>query len=479
MHGGADPMTRKKPTSDQLKWIAPGLHALAVPIDRFLQHPDNPRLHPDANLKAIRGSLSRYLQRKNVVANETPEGYRLEAGHGVYQSMLALGSQWIAAVIVEDDAMSELGFMLADNRTGDLSEDDPEKLAPVLRQLVEAGEDVEEIGWDDKAVQALLAEEKESGGKTGSSDSGSDASVDRVDELQKEWQTAPGQIWEIPSKSVPGRCHRVMCGDCRNPDDVAQLLNEQKVNVAFTSPPYASQRKYDEESGFKPIKPDAYVEWFEAVQANVRAHLASDGSWFVNIKEHCEDGQRHLYVKDLTIAHVRKWGWRFVDEFCWARSAVPMQVTHAIRFKNEWEPVFQFSLHQKPKIRHDNVKGESIDIPDRHAQRRMTKTGAFQTNFNYDGAYPSNLLWIENGASGNAAPDHPATFPWKLAAHFTKAYSDPGDLIFDPFMGSWTTGIAAEREGRLSMGMEISPKYLAVQLQRASDAGLEPRLVTP
>jgi hypothetical protein len=73
-----------KPTPDQLKWIAPGLHALAIPIERFLQHPANPRLHPDANLKAIRGSLGRYLQRKNVVANDTPEGYRLEAGHGVY-----------------------------------------------------------------------------------------------------------------------------------------------------------------------------------------------------------------------------------------------------------------------------------------------------------------------------------------------------------------------------------------------------------
>ena len=126
-------------------------------------------------------------------------------------------------------------------------------------------------------------------------------------------------------------------------------MDGQEINVAFTSPPYASQRKYDESSGFKPIKPDAYVDWFEAVQANVRAHLAVDGSWFVNIKEHCDDGQRSLYVKDLTLAHVRRWGWRFVDELCWIHSGIPGQVR--TRFKNQFEPIFHFCLRKDPKIR--------------------------------------------------------------------------------------------------------------------------------
>jgi DNA modification methylase len=299
---------------------------------------------------------------------------------------------------------------------------------------------------------------------------------DEAAALAVKWGTALGQVWEVPSVTVPGRCHRVMCGDCRNLDDVARLLDGARVNVAFTSPPYASQRKYDEESGFRPIRPDDYVGWFQAVQENVKAHLAADGSWFVNIKEHCEDGQRHLYVKDLTIAHVREWGWRFVDEFCWARSAVPMQITHAIRFKNEWEPVFQFADGLKPKIRHDNVKGEALEVPDRHTKRKKTKTGAFQTNFHHDGAYPSNLLWINNGQSGDSAPDHEATFPAGLPAFFIKAYSDPGDLIFDPFLGSGTTTVAAEREGRLGYGTELSPKYLGVILQRLADMGLSPRL---
>jgi site-specific DNA-methyltransferase (adenine-specific)/site-specific DNA-methyltransferase (cytosine-N4-specific) len=466
---------RKIPEDADLSHIHPDLRDKAVPVSALSKHPDNPQIHPEANKKAIAGSLKRYLQRKPIVVNLTASGLRIEAGHGVYEQMVQAGSDYVAVTIVEDDPVTEFGYMIADNRTSELSETDPERLAPILRQLIEAGEEVEEIGWDDEAVTALLGDPDEEG-EDGSNDEEKTVQTDRAAELQKEWDTALGQIWEIPSKTVPGKCHRVMCGDCRNADDVARLMDGQEVNVAFTSPPYASQRKYDEESGFKPIKPDAYVGWFEAVQANVREHLAIDGSWFVNIKEHCEDGQRHLYVKDLTIAHVRAWGWRFVDELCWARSAVPMQITNAIRFKNEWEPVFQFSLAEKPKIRHDNVKGESLEVPDRHTKRGMNKTGAFQNNFYHEGAYPSNLLWIDNGASGTAAPDHPATFPWQLAAHFIKAYSDPLDHIFDPFLGSGTTMIAAEREGRICAGMEISPKYMGVILQRCKNAGLEPRL---
>jgi len=61
------------------------------------------------------------------------------------------------------------------------------------------------------------------------------------------------------------------------------------------------------------VAPDDYVVWYREVAASIASVLAGDGSYFLNIKEHAEDGQRHLYVKDLFVAHVRQWGWRFVD----------------------------------------------------------------------------------------------------------------------------------------------------------------------
>ena len=66
----------------------------------------------------------------------------------------------------------------------------------------------------------------------------------------------------------------------------------EKVNGVFTSPPYAEQRK--EQYGGVPT--EQYVEWWEAVQSNVKANLAADGSFFVNIKPHRANGERSLYV---------------------------------------------------------------------------------------------------------------------------------------------------------------------------------------
>ena len=56
--------------------------------------------------------------------------------------------------------------------------------------------------------------------------------------------------------------------------------------------------------------PDEYVAWYKDVAANIASVLAEDGSYFLNIKEHADEGERNLYVKDLVIAHRREWAWR-------------------------------------------------------------------------------------------------------------------------------------------------------------------------
>ena len=147
---------RRLPAGADLSHIHPDLHRLAVAIERLVKHPDNPRLHPDANRKAIKGSLKRYLQRKPVVVNLTADGLRIEAGHGVFTEMLEAGALYLAVTICEDDPITEMGYMIADNQTGDLSQNDNERLAPILRQLIDAGEAVEEVGWDEETIRGLL-----------------------------------------------------------------------------------------------------------------------------------------------------------------------------------------------------------------------------------------------------------------------------------------------------------------------------------
>lgn len=296
---------------------------------------------------------------------------------------------------------------------------------------------------------------------------------DPTDALVAKWGTVQGHLWVIGGAG--GREHRILCGDCRKPEDVARLFDGRRCNIAFTSPPYASQRKYDPASGFRPIHPDKFVEWFEPVQANVRSVLAPDGSWFVNIKEHCDDGERHLYVKDLTIAHRRQWGWRFVDELSWVHAGFPGKM--AGRFKNAWEPVFHFSSGWPIKFQPRQVGHQSDYIP----VRRQTDPGREYAHGNIGApqgevsgvALPSNVLQI----SGGSEASHAAAFPVALPTFFIRAYTDAGDIAYDPFMGSGTTLIAAEQTGRVAYGCELSPRYVAVILERASLKGMRPMLV--
>lgn len=281
--------------------------------------------------------------------------------------------------------------------------------------------------------------------------------------------------------AVPEFRHRIICGDARDFGTLQRLLGDTRINVAFTSPPYASQRAYDESSGFRPIPPDEYVDWFGDVQANIRAYLAEDGSWFVNIKEHADDGERHRYVLDLFVDHINK-GWRYVDCLVWQRPGFPINPASAGRFKNAWEPVQHFTLAKGHKFRPDAVMVESDNAFTYDPSQPMQ--GSAETGFLGVGrggksrglAYPSNVLPSFGVASTGTA--HSAAFPVALPQWFIRAYSDPGDTVFDPFMGSGSTLIAAHQEGRTAYGCEISAGYCDVIARRFEEqTGIKPERV--
>jgi len=297
------------------------------------------------------------------------------------------------------------------------------------------------------------------------------AQVDKAAELQEKWGVARGQVWQCGD-------HFIICGDCREPDTWTRLLGAAgvgKVNGVFTSPPYAEQRK--EQYGGVPV--DEYVDWWDAVQANVRANLAEDGSFFVNIKPHCEDGERVLYVFDLVLAMRRRWGWRFVDELCWSHQGVPGYWPN--RFKNGFEPIYQFSLSES-KFRPKNVSEVKNTA-------FKGKGGGLNSYYDPDNAIehstqsfvgdvlPSNRISANFPSASTEFMGHGAQFPVGLSDFFVRAYSDPGDVWLDPFLGSGTTIVAAHQNERRGLGIEMLEKYVSVSLERMAGMGLEPKLV--
>lgn len=273
-------------------------------------------------------------------------------------------------------------------------------------------------------------------------------------------------------EAQPVGAHRLLCGDVRDQKSARRLFGGAKVNVVITSPPYASQREYDPSSGFKPIRPDEYVEWFRAVAAVIDSVLAPDGSYFLNIKEHADEGERDLYVKDLVIAHRRQWSWRFVDEFCWRNTANGVPGGWPNRFKNAWEPVFHFTRSAQVKFRPVAVSTASEDVIVYARDNPKASSGSGLLGAGSDTvaglARPSNVIEVraEGGQGGHSAP-----FPRALVEFFVLAFSDAGDLVFDPFMGSGTTMAAAHLSGRIGYGCEISPGYCDVIIQRMAGLG--------
>jgi len=361
-----------------------------------------------------------------------------------------------------------LAYLIASNRTTELGGWDNTELLASLDRL----DDLEGVGY-------TLDEIQEIANKIAELPPTPITDPDAVPAPPKTPITKLGDVWELGT-------HRILCGDSRDYGDVEKLMAGQKVNVAFTSPPYASQRKYDESSGFKPIPPGDYVEWFDDVQANVRTHLADDGSWFVNIKPASDGLDAETYVLELVLAHAQQWGWHFATELCWERSGMPQRAIR--RFKNQFEPVYQFSLGEW-KFRPDAVRHESKNVPVALGPGSGPSSWVSEnSNFTQQGeeggewfngrvesgmAYPGNRL--ATFASSHSATGHSAAFPVGLPSFFIKAYSDTGDNIYDPFMGSGSTLIAAHNENRNAYGIEISPAYCDVICRRFQEhTGINP-----
>lgn len=430
-----------------------------IQIAAYQPHPRNYNRHSPLQVQRIAASLKMFGQVRSVVVCR---GHFL-AGHGVREAALSLGWKELRADVLPDDYPEELAlaYLAADNELSRLSDPDNAQLAQILEESRHYDDGLlAAIGYDDKEFEALLAEVERDAGLT-AEPSDAEPQIDRAAELLAVWQVEPGDLWRIGD-------HRLICGDCRDSGNWARLLSAagvDKVNGVFTSPPYAMQRK-DQYGG---VPTDEYVEWWDAVQANVKGNLADDGSFLVNIKAHCEDGQRVLYCMDLVLAMVRRWEWKYNDEFCWTHGGIPGEV-HT-KLKNQFEPIYQFFKKDGLKARLDNVRHYSKSIPQGGGDNMGSQqgTGAAGKDFDVsDGlAYPGNVLSL---GKSKEALGHAAAFPVALPDFFIRAYSDPGDVWLDPFCGSGTTLVAAQNNDRRGLGFEMLPKYASVILQRMQDA---------
>ena len=437
------------------------------PIDALMPYAGNARTHSEEQIEQLVRSIRRFGFTNPLLIGKDGT---IIAGHARVIAARQLDMAEVPCIVLDHLSEAEQrALVLADNKLALNAGWDEAMLRAELQALQDEDFDVEVIGFNDEEFRALLADpasDDQAAEQASGEDSAPEAPADPV--------TRAGDIWVIGP-------HRLICGDCRELAVVKAVLNGAAVNVAITSPPYASQREYDSSSGFKPIPPDQYVDWFRAVANNVQAVLAADGSWFVNIKAHAEDGERSLYVMDLVIAHKRQWGWRFVDDLLWRKTDNGVPGGWPNRFKNAHEPVFHLCRQSAIKFRPQAVGHASEDCFDYSPDNPKSTSGSGllgtgarggaageSGSTDEDGrhggiARPSNVIECKTESTQGS---HSAPFPRALVEFFVKAFSDLGDNIFDPFTGSGTTLAAAHVLGRTGYGCEISPAYCDVILSR-------------
>jgi site-specific DNA-methyltransferase (adenine-specific) len=254
--------------------------------------------------------------------------------------------------------------------------------------------------------------------------------------------------------------------------DAAAKLKQIKsdtVDLIFTSPPYADQRKRT----YGGIHPDDYVEWFSPISAELLRVLKPTGTFMLNIKEKVVDGERHTYVLDL-IKALREQGWLWTEEFIWhKRNSYPGKWPN--RFRDAWERLLQFNKQKQFHMYQNEVmvpmgdwaktRLNNLSETDKIRDESKAESGFGKNVSNWvgrDKVYPTNVIHMATETSNRG---HSAAFPRQLPEWFIKLFTVPGDTVLDPFMGSGTTIFVAHEMGRNAIGIEIMPEYFEMVAQ--------------
>ena len=347
------------------------------------------------------------------------------AGHGRLLAAKKLGLESVPCLRAEHLTPAQIkAYRIADNKLAE-SEWFPEILTLELKALDEMGFDLSLTGFDPDDLDAMGIGQSEAPPE----DPG--PQIDRAAELQEKWGTALGQIWQV------GR-HRVMCGDSTSAEDVGRLLGDAKPFV-FSDPPYGVDivctNKAKGSIGFGGAL--GFVGAGGLVPANAYHPIIGDKT-----TEAAADYYRlciEMGIKDFVL-----WGGNYFTAF------LPASPCWLIWDKREEIPSNNFADCE--------MAWTSFDKPARIYRHLW-----------------SGLLRKGNRKDELVGRVHPTQKPVGLAQSIMQDF--PADSYFDGFLGSGSFLISAENAGKQMFGMELSPEYVAVILERATGIGLTPELI--
>lgn len=391
------------------------------------QRATNPRTHSKKQIEQIASAI-RQFGFTNPVLIDQDDG--VIAGHGRLAAAKLLGLAEVPTVRLADMSEAEIrAYVIADNKLAENAGWDKRLLGLELQYLSELDLDITITGFEAPEIDILIGEV---------SDSAND-SDDAADQLVEPATGPPisqsGDLWCIGE-------HRLICGDSTKPEVYQALLGGKRAQLIFSDPPYNVPIAGHVSGNGETIHPEFAMASGEMSKGEFTAFL---NAVFGHLVAHSVNGAIHFQCID----------WRHVQQMLSAAEGVYSELKNLCVwtknnagmgsfYRSQHELVCVFKSGSAPHI--NNIE--------------LGKFGRNRTNvWNYAGV----------NAFGEGREDlklHPTVKPVAMVEDAIRDCSRRKGLVLDPFLGSGTTLIAAERAGRVGYGIEIDPRYCDVAIRR-------------
>lgn len=422
-------MAKRKPSPTK---PIKGAQYKRVKISTLLANPVNSRIHDERDLPTLCASLEAFGQCEPLVIQKSTG--MVIGGNGRLEAMKSLGWEEcdIAEVDVSDKVAHALGIAL--NATAEKSSWNAANVEKALAEIDLDSPELKEM-FDDLAKQLEIGIEE-----PGTADA--EPQLDRAAELQKKWQTKTGDLWLIGE-------HRLLCGDSTKREDVERVMGDERAGLMNTDPPYGVAYANDDRPNPGVAKPrvakprvanddmtdERLQEFLEAVfKSAVDVALKEDAAWYM-WHAHLTQGYFAAAAAAAAANVVLH------RQIIWVKPVLLLGRGH---YHWKHEPCFMGWVkgHQPP------------DYGEGAGERTQTTiweigsvTHAERKEFNHSTPKPTGLFTIP------------------IIKHLKV-----GEIAYEPFAGSGPQFVAAQNLNRRCCGIEISPAYCAVILERMATA---------
>lgn len=396
-----------------------------VPLAKLTPAPWNPRTIRDERFKNLCESIQadpEFLWRRPILAMADGTIY---AGNMRYRAATHLGLKAVPAIVEDVPEKLAKERALRDNaQWGDWHED---QLAEMVYQMAADGSDVKLLGIEDDELARLL-------GLTGAGGNEGLTDPDEVPESAPA-RTKRGDLWLLGE-------HRVLCGDATKADDVARLMNGARAVLMNTDPPYGVA--YTDETRVAAERahgrPQRMPKWEDGIENDERTGE--------DIQPFLEDVFRVAVVQALRPdAAWYLWHAQMTQAFFAAAAAAAALLLH------------RQIIWVKPSL--------LFGFGDYHWRHELCFYGWVQGNRPpFYGERNQTSVWELTHDTANGDRVHPTQKPVELFAIPIRNHVRSGEVVYEPFLGSGSQLIAAERFGARCYGLEIEPKYVDVIVQR-------------